>query len=379
MLGWQTKEFTCNICGAACSRPEAGLDRETPSCPSCGSPGRLRALVALLSQELFGLQLSLPDFPVLKSIRAIGMTDPRGLASLLAEKFDYTNTFYHQAPRFDITQPEERDLGRYDFILSSEVMEHVPPPVERAFSNLYKLLKPDGLLLLTTPFDPGGATVERFPDLHQYALATLGGRTMLVNRRRDGSIEIFEDLMFHGGDGSTLEMRVFREESLLAMLRNAGFTSVRVASENYSEWGVEHAQTWSLPIVASKGRLSVSTRELAEAYRDARLRAVAEAANTAAVQADYARHVAHHEREHAAMVREMEQRTEWARRFERDLEDRTRWALNLERERDDASAAYQRAQASEEAARRELEEVRAAHVRLQLAFWTRLGRKLGCY
>src|SRR5437016_12482518 len=118
--------FTCNICGAESPRPSGELERETRTCAGCGSGVRLRGLVALLSQELFGLQMTLPEFPVLKSIRAIGMTDPPALAGGLAEKFDYTNTFYHQAPRLDLTQPDERDLGRYDFILSSEVLEHVP-------------------------------------------------------------------------------------------------------------------------------------------------------------------------------------------------------------------------------------------------------------
>ena len=75
-------KFTCNICGAECTRPPEGLERETPSCASCGSPVRLRALVALLSQELFGLQMTLPEFPALKSLRGIGMTDPSALAPM---------------------------------------------------------------------------------------------------------------------------------------------------------------------------------------------------------------------------------------------------------------------------------------------------------
>jgi len=58
------------------------------------------------------------------------MSDLPDVASRLADKFDYTNTFYHQEPSFDVTHPDVRDRGRYDFILSSEVMEHVPPPIE---------------------------------------------------------------------------------------------------------------------------------------------------------------------------------------------------------------------------------------------------------
>jgi SAM-dependent methyltransferase len=138
----------------------------------------------------------------------------------------YTNTFYHQAPSFDVTSFDPRDQGRYDFIVTSEVMEHVPVPLERSFETLFRMLKPDALLLMTTPYTLHGKTAEHFPELHEYALAAPGDRTVLVNRRRDGSLEVFENLVFHGGDGSTLEMRVFTEPSLRALLQQAGFGSV---------------------------------------------------------------------------------------------------------------------------------------------------------
>ncbi len=37
-----------------------------------------------------------------------------------------------------------------------------------------------------------------------------------------GAMEVFEDLCFHGGDGSTLELRVYSEESLKAILAGRG-------------------------------------------------------------------------------------------------------------------------------------------------------------
>lgn len=154
--------FTCNICGATCDRPVEPLQREHEDCPHCHSSVRVRALIALLSKEIFGALLALPEFPVLKGIRAIGMSDAPDLAARLAEKFDYTNTFYDQAPRFDVTHADPRNEGRYDFILSSEVMEHVPVPVEPAFSTLHRMLKPDGLLLMTTPYSLAGRTREHF-------------------------------------------------------------------------------------------------------------------------------------------------------------------------------------------------------------------------
>ena len=82
-----------------------------------------------------------------------------------AGKFDYINTFYDREPRIDITEPHPDRHGTYDFILSSDVFEHIGVPVERAFDEVYKLLKPHGVLCLTVPFSLKEQTVEHFPEL----------------------------------------------------------------------------------------------------------------------------------------------------------------------------------------------------------------------
>jgi hypothetical protein len=88
---------------------------------------RVRALVHLLATELFGRALTLADFPRLKSIRGLGMTDKPGYAAILADKFDYTNTYYDRPPRFDFTEAHPELYGSCDFILSADVLEHVAP------------------------------------------------------------------------------------------------------------------------------------------------------------------------------------------------------------------------------------------------------------
>jgi len=135
--------FTCNVCGAR--NQVAEFATEPASC-ACGSNVRVRALLHLLSMELFSRSLTAIDFPKLKSIRGLGMTDKPGYAAILAEKFDYTNTFYDRTPRFDFTEPHAGLYGTYDFILSADVLEHVAPPVARAFENARKLLRPGGTL-----------------------------------------------------------------------------------------------------------------------------------------------------------------------------------------------------------------------------------------
>lgn len=376
--------FTCNICGTECERPAGGFGREVESCPTCRSTVRVRGLIAVLSQELFGAALALSDFPTLKGLRGFGMSDSPELAERLAAKFDYTNTFYHQAPRLDITEPSSNDLGRYDFIVSSEVMEHVPTPVERAFENLCRMLKPDGLLLLTVPYTIDGRTVEHFPELHQYTLAAPGGQTVLVNRRRDGALEVFENLVFHGGDGSTLEMRVFSEPSLCDTLRAAGFDSVHIASADVPEAGVEHAETWSLPIAARKGHLRPPVSEMALGAREVSRRVVALERELATIRAEYHRFTEFHQRSTDEANRQLTERAEWVRKVERDFEERSRWAFQLEHERNDAQAAFERTQAAEaqaahrvEALEKELAAARAELTHLRTRLWTRIGRKLG--
>jgi len=54
-------------------------------------------------------------------------------------------------PYLDITQPHPDQYGTYDFILSSDVFEHVAIPVERAFEEAFRLLKPHGVLCITVP------------------------------------------------------------------------------------------------------------------------------------------------------------------------------------------------------------------------------------
>ncbi len=327
MTGSSTRTFTCNICGTKCPRPEGPFTREAATCPVCNSNVRIRSLAALLSREFFGTELPLPQIPVTKRLRGLGMSDGLELAARLEEKFDYKNTYYHREPRFDVTERDPSDKGRYDFIISSEVMEHIPPPVEKGFENLCWLLRPGGVLILTVPYGLQGQTLEHFPTLHQFTLASPGGRTVLLNRRMDGTVEMFENLVFHGGAGSTLETRIFSEDALRSLMIGAGFPCVRVASENVPEFGVEHGENWSLPIVARKGEARENNPELAEAYSRVCQELEELRKNSDMAIRDY--------------QGELEARTNWALELEKELGERTEWALSLQKDLKE----YQRLQA----------------------------------
>ena len=244
--------FTCNICGARQQAEIASFGRETPTCGSCHSTVRYRSLIHNLSLALFDRSMTLPDFPKNRDIRGVGMSDWDGFAVPLAQKLDYTRTYFDQEPRLDLKNPSEGLGGRYDFVLCSEVLEHVATPVEPAFAGLAHLLKADGVLLLTVPYQINTGTIEHFPNLHEYSVTRVGNSYVLVNRTKDGAYEVFDKLNFHGGIGTTLEMRIFGEPDLMKNLSAAGFEQVTIEGEDYPPFGILFQERWSLPILARK-------------------------------------------------------------------------------------------------------------------------------
>ncbi len=178
------------------------------------------------------------------------MSDWDGYAILLARKFNYRNTYYHQEPKFDITCFDPSLEGTFDFIISSDVFEHVPPPVSKAFENARKLLKPRGVLIFTVPYSKDEKTVEHFPELYDYRITETNGHYILRNVTRNGVRQTFDELVFHGGHGATLEMRLFSELSLLEEFRKAGFDKVKIYKDDDLAHGIQWSHDWSLPISA---------------------------------------------------------------------------------------------------------------------------------
>ena len=245
-----TMQYTCNICGQQNELVESRLGRETPDCGGCGSTVRMRSIIGLLTRSLFGTLAPIEQLPTRPEIRGVGLSDWDEYARRLAERFDYTNTYYHQEPRLDITEVGDDQAATCDFVISTDVFEHVLSPVSRAFVGARKLLKPGGVLVLTVPYSLDAQTKEHFPELHDWRLEREGADWVLRNRRPDGSEDEFRSLIFHGGPGSTLEMRLFCRDDLVKHLNDAGFREVRIADELMPEIGVVWNHPWSLPIVA---------------------------------------------------------------------------------------------------------------------------------
>lgn len=243
--------FTCNLCGT--SNTAEALPWETSTCTGCGSNVRMRALIYMLALELFGEALPLSEFPQYDHIKGFGMSDALCYAVPLAEKVNYANTFYDREPYLDITEPHPDQYGTYDFILSSDVFEHVAPPIDRAFEEACRLLKPNGFLCVTVPSSHlAEETDEHYPDLHEYSIVKLAGEHVLINRKADKTLEIHGNLEFHGGIGATLVMRLFSMKELERKLRAAGFTEIAFQGEPVERLGIAFEGPWSRPFVARK-------------------------------------------------------------------------------------------------------------------------------
>jgi len=244
-------DFTCNICAHQVRNcPAERIDREVVSCDNCGSTVRIRSIIHLLSVALYGRSLELPDWPANKQILGIGLSDWEGYAKRLEVKVSYKNTYFHKEPFMDITSIKESEEGKYDFVISSDVFEHVAPPVSRAFINSRKLLKMGGHLILTVPYGNGPDTVEHFGRLFLYKTIEIDGDYVLVNKTKSGSFELYQDLNFHGGPGQTLEMRAFCRSDVARHLHESGFQKIMFFSNSVEKFGIRHNYPWSLPILA---------------------------------------------------------------------------------------------------------------------------------
>lgn len=243
--------FTCNICNTRTEFNPLGDWREAPSCTTCGSSVRMRQLVHCLTEATTGRSATLRD-SVDFHIKGLGLSDPTLLSSRLEQTFSYTNTYYHTEPQLDICAPSPAWAGSADFLISSDVFEHVPNPVGAAFAGAYAVLKPGGVFVLTVPFDDRVETTEHFSAVGPFRLIEFDGEWLLVGKTASNGFEVHRDLVFHGGPGTTVEMRFFGLDDLLAQLASAGFRDVKVHYESVPQYGIFPPHHQGLPITAIK-------------------------------------------------------------------------------------------------------------------------------
>jgi predicted TPR repeat methyltransferase len=112
-------------------------------------------LIEALTTRLIGTSVVLSSVGARKEISGLGLSDWEGYAQMLESRFSYKNTFFKSDPALDITARPGTAQGQLDFLISSEVFDHVVGEVEQIFANVHSLLKPGGVLVFIRP----GSTV----------------------------------------------------------------------------------------------------------------------------------------------------------------------------------------------------------------------------
>lgn len=113
-----------------------------------------------------------------------------------------------------------------------------------------RLLRPGGVFVLTVPCDVHAPTIEHYPGSVGYDVLELDGNYAVDVTYADGSVRRATDPVFHGGPGSTLELRLFGLADIVEHLRSAGFSGVRVLRDDVPEHGIARDNPHSLPILA---------------------------------------------------------------------------------------------------------------------------------
>lgn len=218
--------FFCVACLRPSKTRKGTFGREGANCFWCNATSRDRAMLLNIHYAFFSKLLknrgSVP--------KIIGVSDGHLIEKILKTiyKSHYQNYHYHQKPQLDITKVPLNLYSSADIVSCTEVLEHVAPPVDLAFSGLRKLLKENGTLVLSVPHsDSSGVHLEHFPEMTNAQLI-LDEKPRLVGTLKNGKWTEFSNLIFHGGVGFTLEYRVFSFHSLREEILNSGFIEYRL-------------------------------------------------------------------------------------------------------------------------------------------------------
>ena len=196
--------------------------REALNCYWCKSTARERAVLLQIHKQYIKRKATHP----FRALNILGVSDGHLTSTILGSIYRdrYINYHYHLEPKLDITDVPNRLYRTADIISCSEVLEHVEPPIEKAFGGLFQLLKRNGTLVLSVPHtDLLGEHIEHFPIMKASQISMREEGPVLEGTSIQGEQMKFTKLIFHGGIGATLEYRVFSENSLIEHLHSAGF------------------------------------------------------------------------------------------------------------------------------------------------------------
>jgi hypothetical protein len=96
----------------------------------------------------------------------IGMSGTSIYADSIPRICSCKNYYYQQEPRLLVTDLSDWCSDPLDFVITSDVFEHLLYMVDVAFMNLRRLLKSSGVVVFSAPYNVYGATLGHFTDFN---------------------------------------------------------------------------------------------------------------------------------------------------------------------------------------------------------------------
>lgn len=144
---YRGENCNCNLCETKLKN-FAELENGDKICPICGSLSRTRRLFMLLNDEFLLPNTVVLDFSPTRSL----YRKMKSRKDISYYSSDFENEFladYH----YDITKIDAEDQ-KFDLIICYHILEHIAED-QQAMSELFRVLKDKGALLVQTPFKEG--------------------------------------------------------------------------------------------------------------------------------------------------------------------------------------------------------------------------------